>query len=55
MKYKYKFWSKVLTPIDRVLNKLGYYIVFRYNENQSDLFDTFDSFHLIHKSKINEL
>ena len=55
MTYKYKFWSKVLNPIDRVFNFFGYYIIFSYSENQKDLFDRFSEFKICHYSKLDTL
>lgn len=51
MKYSYKFWSIVLTPIDRFFNLFNYYIVFTYDEND-DVFDKFESMKVVHYSKL---
>lgn len=52
-KYSYKFWSRVLTPIDKIFNIFGFYIEFVYEENQKDLFNKFNGFKITHYSKLD--
>lgn len=48
MTFRYKFWSRVLHPFDWFLRQFGYYIIFRYSEDQKDVFDRFTAFGLCH-------
>lgn len=49
----YKILSKILTPIDKLFNVFGFYIVFNYKKGNSDYFNKVDGVSITHKSKLN--
>ena len=66
MKYSFKFWSKILSPIDRVIRLFDYYIIiqFEHGYDKKDepilwtgnaWWDYFDSITIVHKSKLKDL
>ena len=52
MKYSYKFWKLVLTPIDRITRLFNYHIVLVGDSAFDVIKDGFDYAKIMHESKI---